>query len=80
MPKRIRINLKRSEFQGDDARFRFQACYYPTFLSAWKAVLSVAMVIRDDVSGQYRANTKQGECDSPQQQGPHETLHRSSDP
>ena len=33
--------------------FRFQACYYPTFLSAWEAVLSVAMVARDAVSGKW---------------------------
>jgi len=33
--------------------FRFQVCYYPTFLSAWEAVLSAAMVARDAVSGKW---------------------------
>ena len=53
-----------------DAHFRFQAGNYPTFLPAWKAVLSAAMVARDKVSGQFSENIKQGECDSPQRQLP----------
>ena len=43
-------------FQGADARFKFQVGNYPTFLPAWKAVLSTAMVARDEVSGQFSVN------------------------
>ena len=43
-------------FQGADARFKFQVGNYPTFPPAWKAVLSVAMVAWDKVSGQFSVN------------------------
>ena len=38
-------------FQGADARFKFQVGNYPTFHPAWRAVLSVAMVAWDKISG-----------------------------
>ena len=40
-------------FRIQVSRFRFQVGTYLTFLSAWKAVLSEAMVARDEVSGKY---------------------------
>ena len=40
-------------FRIQVSRFRFQVGNYLTFLSAWKAVLSEAMVARDEVSGKY---------------------------
>ena len=40
-----------SSFKIQVSRFRFQASYYPTFLPAWKAVLSTASVAWDATSG-----------------------------
>ena len=59
-----------SGFRIQVSGFRFQASYYPTFFPAWKAVLSVAMAVRDATSVKFSENIKQGECDSPQRQLP----------